>query len=77
MIVHMSEAALKQIKSGRSFHDVPIMPMKNLLCGEKVSAEFEFIGNSDIGKNGDIVAASRYKKVTCPDCIRVLKENGL
>ena len=75
-IVHMTENALVQIKSGLSFDICPHCDLDNLCCGVEFD-ENEYIGNSDIGDNGEILNSSKYKKVTCEKCIAVLKENGL
>ena len=53
------------------------MPSDNFLCGIRMTAKFDFIGNSDIGHNGNLIGSSKHLKVTCPECIKVLKENGL
>ena len=75
-IVHMTENALAQIKSGLSFDAEPHSGSNNHCCGVEMG-ENKFIGNSDIGDNGEILNSSKYKKVTCEKCIAVLKENGL
>lgn len=53
------------------------MPADNFLCGIIMTAKFDFIGNSDIGDNGNLIEGREHLKVTCPKCIKVFKENGL
>lgn len=77
MTVHMTEAALKQIKSGRSYKEFPVYTTDKLICGLIVDVRHKFIGNSDVGNNGDLISSAEHKKVTCPGCIKVLKENSL
>ena len=75
-IVHMTENALEQIKSGMSYCQGQCYVSNCLCCGIEMD-EHKFIGNSDIGNNGEILNSSKHKKVTCEKCIAVLKENGL
>lgn len=76
-MIHMTVGALWAILSGlqRGTIESVDFAFKNhpLLCGIEW-LENEAVSSALINKNGYIIGGT---KITCPECIKVLKDNGL